>query len=180
MKTIFLLVLMCWVTSVDHLSANAAEPSSEGIVDALLPIRPEKAGPLGATRSLRGLTIETPELMGPPSIDISIGFAYDSAELDADGLITVKRLGIALSDPRLSSFRFLIAGHTDATGATEYNQILSERRAAAIRDVLVLLFEVPADRLQIAGYGEQRLVDPARPDDAINRRVQIVNIGAVQ
>lgn len=67
-----------------------------------------------------------------------------------------------------------IQGHTDSQGATEMNQRLSERRAAAVLDYLVEQ-GVDADRLDDKGYGE---TDPVASNDtaqgrAKNRRVEI-------
>jgi outer membrane protein OmpA-like peptidoglycan-associated protein len=82
-----------------------------------------------------------------------VNFAYDSADLTSDARITLDRLGAALRDGRLDGFSFMIAGHTDAKGAVEYNQSLSERRAEAVRRYLVAQFGIGADRLQAKGYG---------------------------
>ena len=55
-----------------------------------------------------------------------------------------------------------------------YNQGLSERRANAVRDVLVNQYGVGADRVNAVGYGESRPVaDNATADGrAVNRRVE--------
>jgi OOP family OmpA-OmpF porin len=52
--------------------------------------------------------------------------------------------------------KILIAGYTSAAGTKEYNQKLSERRAAAVRDYLVSEKVISPDRLSIIGYGEMR------------------------
>jgi outer membrane protein OmpA-like peptidoglycan-associated protein len=71
---------------------------------------------------------------------------------------------------------FMIAGHTDAVGSEEDNASLSDRRAAAVADVLIEQFDVPAENLVTQGYGEQHLkVDTQEPEPR-NRRVSILNI----
>ena len=87
-------------------------------------------------------------------------------------------MGTALRDPRLAAFSFLIAGHTDAKGGVEFNQKLSERRADAVRSYLIAQFGIAAERLSAKGYGKSQLLDPANPEDGVNRRVQIINITA--
>ena len=67
-----------------------------------------------------------------------------------------------------------VEGHTDSTGKPEYNQGLSERRANAVRDLLVS-GSVPSSRLSIKGYGAS---DPVADNSTTegrqsNRRVQL-------
>ena len=67
-----------------------------------------------------------------------------------------------------------VEGHTDSTGTTEYNQKLSERRADAVRDML-MRDGVPGSRISIKGYGESDPVaDNSTPEGRqSNRRVQL-------
>jgi outer membrane protein OmpA-like peptidoglycan-associated protein len=95
-------------------------------------------------------------------------------------MLTLKRLGAALKDPRLSNYKFKIAGHTDAKGSAEYNQKLSERRAASVRNYLIFQYDLEPERIETAGFGKSQLLDPAKPEDGINRRVQVINIGESQ
>jgi outer membrane protein OmpA-like peptidoglycan-associated protein len=53
---------------------------------------------------------------------------------------------------------FVIAGHTDSVGTDRSNQLLSERRANAVRDYLIANGINP-DRLTTVGYGESKPVD---------------------
>jgi outer membrane protein OmpA-like peptidoglycan-associated protein len=148
--------------------AFAQEPSAEDVVKALVPVK--------KLRSPRGLqTIQGEEK--PPSIDLYIPFEFNSDKLTTEALLTLKRLGEALKDPRLSEYRFRIAGHTDAKGSAEYNQILSQRRAEAARNYLVFQYDLEPDRLEAVGFGKSQLLDPSKPEDGINRRVQVINIG---
>ena len=50
--------------------------------------------------------------------------------------------------------KVLIAGYTSASGTKEYNQKLSERRAAAVEDYLIEEGVISRDRLTKIGYGE--------------------------
>ena len=145
----------------------AQQPSKEDIVKALTP-HPR-------LRSFRGVTIEGGDK--PPSIDLHIPFAYNSDRLTPDAILALRRLGDALKDPRLAHYRFRLAGYTDAHGTAAYNQKLSERRAASVRDYLVFQYDVDAGRLDSIGFGKTHLEDPAHPLAAVNRRVQVTNIG---
>jgi outer membrane protein OmpA-like peptidoglycan-associated protein len=68
----------------------------------------------------------------------------------------------------------VVEGHTDSVGSDVYNQKLSERRANAVRDVLVNQYGVGADRVNAVGYGEARPVADNATDSgrAVNRRVE--------
>jgi outer membrane protein OmpA-like peptidoglycan-associated protein len=83
-----------------------------------------------------------------------------------------------LIDDRLKTFSFMIEGHTDAKGGDAYNQSLSEARARAVQRYLMENFRIAEARLVARGFGKTRLLDPARPEDGVNRRVQVVNLTA--
>ena len=149
--------------------AVAQTPSSEEIVRKLVP------PPL--TRSVRGVTVTQGQAQEKPSIDLYIPFEFDSARLQTDALLVLDRLGEALKDNRLAKYRFEVAGHTDGVGTVEYNQKLSDSRARAVADYLVAKGGVSGSHLKSIGYGKSRLLQPLRPDDGVNRRVQITNLG---
>ena len=67
-----------------------------------------------------------------------------------------------------------VEGHTDSVGTDAYNQSLSEKRAGAVRDVLVNQYGVGGERLNSVGYGESRPVADNATEEgrAINRRVE--------
>lgn len=67
-----------------------------------------------------------------------------------------------------------VEGHTDDRGAASFNQQLSEKRAAAVRDELIAN-GVDANVIETVGYGESRpLADNGtRAGRAQNRRVDI-------
>lgn len=62
-------------------------------------------------------------------------FAFDKSELRPEGKSMLDDL---VSQLRGASFdRINVTGHTDRIGGSEYNQQLSDRRAAAVKDYLV-------------------------------------------
>jgi OOP family OmpA-OmpF porin len=66
-----------------------------------------------------------------------------------------------------------VAGHTDSVGPDAYNQKLSQRRADAVKQVLVK-DGVAANRVTSVGYGESRPVadNATEAGRAVNRRVE--------
>jgi outer membrane protein OmpA-like peptidoglycan-associated protein len=69
-----------------------------------------------------------------------------------------------------------VGGHTDNIGGDAENQLLSERRAAAVKRALVTRHGVQTDRLTTTGYGESRPADTNETLEgrARNRRVELV------
>ena len=111
-----------------------------------------------------------------PSVDLEIFFDLNSSAVSAKAEPVLSSLGRALQDPGLGKATFLVAGYTDAKGRASYNQVLSERRAQAVRQFLAKQFKVPASRLIAVGYGPTRLKNPRNPNADENRRVQVVNL----
>lgn len=111
-----------------------------------------------------------------PNIDLEITFEYNSAEISAKAQPAVQALGKALSNEDLKGSTFVVAGHTDAVGGEGYNQDLSERRADAIKRVLVEKYGIAGTDLVTVGYGKSKPKDPNAPMDPANRRVQVVNM----
>ena len=109
--------------------------------------------------------------------NVEITFDFDSARIRPESYETVGLIADALHTPYLQGQTFFIVGHTDAKGAREYNLELSLKRAQAVREALVTTFRVPGDYLFAVGLGEEQLRDPSKPDAAISRRVQLINLG---
>jgi hypothetical protein len=93
---------------------------------------------------------------------------------------TVGRLADALVHASLLPYTFLIVGHVESNAKTrEANAILSQRRADAIRDVLVNTFKISTKRLHPIGLGEEQFLDRARPTSAANAQLQILTYAKV-
>ena len=147
-------------------------PSEQEIIDALL--RPP-AGAETPTRGMRGVRVSG-GAESVPSINLQVHFAYDSAELDNESLLTLNALGRALTSEHLRGQAIEIVGHTDANGEAEYNEALSQRRAAAVVGYIVRHFALDGSGIASRGMGERQLFDPDNPEAAVNRRVEIRNV----
>lgn len=112
--------------------------------------------------------------------NIEVNFDFDSAAIRPKSYRTVGLIADALHHPNLLSARFLIVGHTDSKGSREYNLNLSQKRAESIREALVTTFRIEPDRVIALGLGEEQLQDPKNPEGAVNRRVQLINVGSYQ
>jgi outer membrane protein OmpA-like peptidoglycan-associated protein len=149
--------------------------NNDELVCALNP----KCGPERVVIRRRGITIAPTEAStrtAPASSPYfnNITFDFDSADLTHKAQVMLDRIAIALHDPNNIKVHYRIEGHTDAKGSSAYNQILSERRAEAVREYLVTM-GVSEERLTAVGFGKSRpLPNPpaASPFAPINRRVQ--------
>jgi OOP family OmpA-OmpF porin len=169
--------------------AQATAPA-ENLVDALA--GPETAPEID-TAAIRQQAVErpkskataqplnrpplVPELLKLPQVTLDVLFDPDSSIIRPGSYRTLGRIADTLTDPALLPYKFLIVSHTESGGRRDHNLIVSQRRADAIRDVLVTTFKISPKRLQTLGLGEEQLRDAARPPSATNRRIQVVSLG---
>jgi len=95
----------------------------------------------------------------------TVEFGRNSEILSPKADAVLKELAQAL---QVTKGTYLIEGHTDLSSDPATSQVLSERRAAAVKGRLVAE-GVPADRLFTVGYGGSR---PDTANGAINAREQ--------
>lgn len=145
--------------------AEEARPSVQDWVKALKP-------PM-RTRSLAPGQVAPPPAQKSTSL---IRFEFNSDRLTPLGKSISDDVAVALKSPELEGVRFRIEGHTDAKGGEEYNQQLSERRAAVVRDYLVQTHGIGADRIVAVGKGKKELYRPEAPLADENRRVSFVEL----
>ena len=75
----------------------------------------------------------------------------------------------------------VIEGHTDSKGPDSYNMKLSQQRAEAVKQQLVTLYGIDAQRLDTVGYGETRPVDTNATDEGrYNNRRVVATVSAKQ
>jgi outer membrane protein OmpA-like peptidoglycan-associated protein len=134
------------------------------------------------TKGTRGLSVDEkndlPAVVSDrPSVDLEVYFDYDSSAITVAAKPTLTSLGKALQAKELKGQSFLLAGHTDGTGDRNYNQDLSERRAASVKQFLIENFGVSESELVATGFGQTQLKIPSDPAAAQNRRVQVINVG---
>jgi outer membrane protein OmpA-like peptidoglycan-associated protein len=100
-------------------------------------------------------------------------FSTGTAQIAPGGTRSVEKLVVVLQkNPNLS---VLVEGHTDNTGNDKGNVALSQKRAEAVKQVLVAKGIKP-DRINTKGYGKQY---PVAPNDSPsgrqqNRRAEVV------
>ena len=104
-------------------------------------------------------------------------FDFDKSTIKPEGRNILDQ--IAQQSQQLALESVIAVGHTDSVGTEEYNQALSERRAASVKNYLVSK-GVPADQIIASGKGESAPVasNATREGRAQNRRVEIEIVGS--
>jgi peptidoglycan-associated lipoprotein len=104
-------------------------------------------------------------------LDMVIYFDFDSSEVRAADQDLVARHAMQLGNN--PGMRVRLEGHADERGSREYNIGLGERRAQAVRRILMVQ-GVPSDQISTVSFGEERPVafGSSESDYAQNRRVE--------
>ena len=102
-----------------------------------------------------------------------IYFDYDKSDIRSEFREIVNAHGRYLSDNPALKVR--LEGHTDERGTREYNIALGERRANAVRSVLMVQ-GVRADQIQVVSYGEEMPVAYGHDEESwrLNRRAELI------
>ncbi len=148
-------------------SVNALQQEAAGLAREKEDLSARLQGALSEVadtqNTARGMVVSLPDIL----------FDSNEATLKNDAKIVIAKLaGILLIMPELN---LRIEGHTDSTGSPDYNQGLSERRAASVRDFLAGQ-GIDWQRMMSVGYGLTRPVgdNATSQGRAKNRRVEIV------
>jgi peptidoglycan-associated lipoprotein len=100
-------------------------------------------------------------------------FDYDQAEIRPEFTALLAAHGQYLAQN--ANVQLRLEGHTDERGSREYNIGLGERRAQAVRRVLMLQ-GAAGTQLTTVSYGEERPAATGSDDETwrLNRRVELV------
>jgi len=120
-----------------------------------------------------------PELNKLPSFNIDVQFDTDTPIVKPESYQTLGKLADTLVNSALLNYTFLIVGHVESGARRDHNVFLSQRRADAIRDILVNTFKISTKRLQTVGLGEEQLLDPNKPNGPVNAQTQIMTLAKV-
>jgi outer membrane protein OmpA-like peptidoglycan-associated protein len=107
-------------------------------------------------------------------VELDVKFDFDRQVVKPDSYADIRDVAEFMKQfPQTTT---VVEGHTDSVGTEAYNQSLSERRAMAVREVLVSEFGIQPGRVDAIGFGEARPVadNDSEQGKAINRRVEAV------
>ena len=107
---------------------------------------------------------------GAQRVDLpAVQFEFNSDRLTPKGKAQLDELAKALSLDAFKGVPVKLAGNTDALGSDDYNQTLSERRAAAARAYLAQAHHLDPEAMKAVGFGKTQL-DPRYPPNAAEQR----------
>ncbi|HEY3897891.1 MAG TPA: OmpA family protein [Chthoniobacter sp.] len=103
-------------------------------------------------------------------------FEWGKADLRPEAIAQLRELGEWIQ--RFPHATFVISGHTDHTGTRETNLLLSQQRADAVRDWLVVNLGIDPMRMTTIGKADDEAFPDLGPEksveeQALNRRVEI-------
>ncbi|MGI9546521.1 MAG: OmpA family protein [Flavobacteriaceae bacterium] len=104
------------------------------------------------------------------------GILFDSgsANIQPQSMGIIRQISQALTQEK--SMKLYIIGHTDSDGTDASNRALSKSRAEAVKNALVKIYNVSANRLDTKGKGEAEPVadNSTAEGKAQNRRVEFI------
>ena len=105
------------------------------------------------------------------AINLNVGFENNSSQLKVSMMDDIQRLADFMKTYTNTSV--VIEGHSSKVGTAEYNLYLSEKRANAVKNVLISKFGIAESRLSAKGFGETQLLSNGNrlADHIANRRV---------
>ncbi len=126
--------------------------------------------------------IQGEDVLDDPNSPLStrvVYFDYDSSTVRQEDIPVLEAHAAYLATHPNVTVR--LTGHTDERGSREYNLALGERRAKAVRQMLMLQ-GASINQFEITSFGEERPVAEGHDEQAWqqNRRVEIQYIGHAQ
>ncbi|MCG7412378.1 OmpA family protein [Moraxella nonliquefaciens] len=109
------------------------------------------------------------------TLNLTIQFDHDKSHVKSSFLKDLSEVANFLKQH--PSTNATIEGHTDSTGAASYNRKLSERRAKAVKHLLIKNHGIEKSRLSTIGHGESQPIatNNTQAGRYKNRRVVVVS-----
>jgi outer membrane protein OmpA-like peptidoglycan-associated protein len=147
-------------------------------------------GPIDTRLQVIKITVPRPETANSPAasggspmeqalaarkaVDVyGIYFDFNSAAIKPESEAVLREIADVMR--RNPGWKLSVSGHTDNIGGDPANILLSQRRAAAVKNALLTRFQIASDRLETSGYGAASPVETNATLEgrARNRRVEL-------
>jgi outer membrane protein OmpA-like peptidoglycan-associated protein len=130
-----------------------------------------------AMTELEAQATETEIIVG---LSADVLFDFDKAEIRPQATPELRKVEVIIREK--AKGMVTVIGHTDAKGADDYNQRLSEQRAKSVRNWLVENGNLSSSIFLTRGIGEMEPIAPNTNEDGsdnpqgrqLNRRVEII------
>jgi outer membrane protein OmpA-like peptidoglycan-associated protein len=150
-------------------TAPSGGPNSSNVVNGA----PRRTRGLGVVAAGTAAASAAVAESAPRKLSMQLQFDFNSSDITESARARLDAVGSALQSPELAAGKFIVSGHTDATGRYDYNLGLSKRRAEAVKNYLVTNHGISASRIVPVGKASDELLDPSDPNSPANRRVQL-------
>jgi len=162
------------IASQDNTRVVKPEPTAEELALIQAQKEEEEAKARAAEEEAKRNTLaqELKELMALEHIN----FQFNKATLTPKSIQTIEKVVKLLNkNPEIN---IEIAGHTDSSGNSEQNLILSQKRVDSVKAKLIEL-QIDSSRLRAVGYGANKplVSNDTKENRLINRRVEFKVIG---
>ena len=172
MRSAFLILLAAVTLTLTACGRDRTVPEDTGATEVTTgadsDVSTDRSGG-GGDISVSALDAQTRALLG----QLVVYFDYDEAEIlpEFNALLQAHGRNLA-ANPNM---QVRLEGHADERGSREYNIGLGERRAQAVRRVLMLQ-GAGQQQLTTVSYGEERPAASGSDDESwrLNRRVELV------
>lgn len=108
------------------------------------------------------------------AVSLNVQFAHNSSVITRDYDVEIQRAAAFLKEN--PGVKAIVEGHADSTGSDEYNLWLSDRRAKAVRLMMISKHGVDPAQISALGFGETQPIasNETAEGRAQNRRVDLV------
>ena len=111
-------------------------------------------------------------------INEEIQFDHDSNELTAKGMDALKRIAQIMKEEGTTFKKVIVSGHANQVGTEDYNEGLSTRRAAAVRNFL-LGQGISPDYLKTEAHGEKKLKSLVEGPNVVHLKVRVLSFNMI-
>lgn len=144
----------CWHTGswAPAMAIEPCDPTFKPVAAVVAPIAQAAPAPTPEPAAAELAPVVAVVALPPQAVSFSGDalFAFDKSDLKPEGRTMLDNLVGQLQG--VTYDRITVTGHTDRIGSGSYNQQLSERRAATVKDYLVGK-DIAADRIDALGKG---------------------------
>jgi peptidoglycan-associated lipoprotein len=172
MRNLFLVLLTAFTLTLTACNRGNTVPEDAGAASPDAGLATEGAGGGGGV-TVSPLEAEEQRRRAELMRQLVVLFDYDQAEILPEYNALLQAHGQYLAQNPTTQLR--LEGHTDERGSREYNIGLGERRAQAVRRVLMLQ-GAAGTQLTTVSYGEERPAQTGSDEESwrLNRRVELV------